>query len=56
MKSYLFLENHMKSFDVVLKSQKSIGNHIIYEIIENHKKIIEIYGNYVEIIEKHMKL
>ena len=39
-----------------MKSYKSLGNQLkSKEIIENHRKLYEIIGSYVEIIEKQRK-
>ena len=46
----------MKSFEVVLKSKKRLGNHITsWGIIEKLRTSYEIIGSYVEIIEKLKK-
>ena len=43
MKKFKIIKNHTKSFEVALKSQKSVGNHIkSQKITENHMKSFEV--------------
>ena len=56
MKSYKII-NRKKSCEALLKSQKNIRTYIkSYEIITNNRKSYEIFGDCVEIKEKHKKI